>query len=1469
MPGTDGAAPGAAPGGRDQATGEEPSALKPFTDFFQVGKEGDGDDIGEAVAAHSAQVDLQFLVATVPDPINSRFAYRFDGIVDSIEMAVESRGWYLDQYWLPWDPSGEQLGAQQRLKATVKREGAEEAAKGPVAARGSSGLAGLLVGEKGARRPPGTRPGSVALHEFDPGVLIFRRAQKAGCEPQVLVVLLVGETPTAGVHKRALFRCLNIIYTHYRSYIARLVHSPEVDLRGRLASAAIEGCGPAGVRPLADATATANSRAALDRYRAVCEFRIIGPSFSGSERSLAMVISQWAKSRDKRFGPPRGRDWRFRVITGCAVKIDRDRFITAAGGEKGGESITFYGTVTHFDDIIPVLFSFLMQRNGGVPLGKVALLTESDTEFGKIDQSTIGAWRTAVLRATNIRDIQITQMRFPFHVSQVAIAYDKEGHRLDRSAPSLLRPSSRLTIPFDETGSRSDAVPALSPQMTTATDEFVLGKILEMISLEDFRYVGIVATDTRDTIFLAGLIHQYCPDVQVFAPIGDLLLAHPRYSAELRGMILASTYPLFSMVQRWDPPYEGERRRHLFASQDEQGTFNAALWMLLSGQGDCDQEQPPPRASGISHAGDKNIALYDALFDYGPPFDELRDFELFWFDGASSRERTGKSEKNEARERLKWRGDSRWSVPVRSDRERPPIWISMVGQHGPWPLQYTDQSSSEHQLYATHADYLRKLDYQKQLGSEDFARQFVAFLPQFTWQWGAIFVCLSAFCWMLIWSHVRRFLIPYSTEAGASRRLEKLLGIHAVAGAGNPTIARMRMFYVGIGWLVLLVTYCFFAIRPCWIVIRYSPWAVLCRRELWQYLRPYDRWHWGFSAFAIGVASTTYLIIVALGVLRIGSLYRSSRNGPGAGGALPAANVAHRASLPLVLFVLAGLLMPLSLFGHLRYWGDLMLSATAREWGDRAEGTDRLAEAGNQLVEFERLVNVNNGVSPLVPVFLLALISGLWVTCQLIRLYYCDRFWEGNDDPFAHGGAAVHRIRLIKKHRDRIRSLSEDFIESLAALLSKPIVLLSTGLLVLVLFRLMNRTIPSVDFGIYTYVMNAWIWFLVLTVVISLFRFYYLWKAIEDLFRVLTSLPMLRAYGRVPLAFSRTFGRYLGQFRLTRLGLAIPVQQWIGLARGFDDLKPQIEKVLKAEELGQGDYNFEDVFARVERSIKGLEDQAGPQTSMMAARSIQQQFFADTSVERFTDLDNVANCKTWIGLRRAALDALHILVPYWRSTMVDEQFGEPAEAGAKKARRSSAVRGERAEHRATRAGAEVRQRSLVLQQMGEHGVALEEIEQTNVNGAANSQEKKGPSARDLDHWMRNLEDLVALRVVAFTSQGAIHLRNLAAYLALAPVLLLLAVSSYPLQPQRFMIVFLWVILLIVVVSGVTVVIQMEHNEFLSRVSRTKPNKIAFDPTFVMNVLAFILPLMVATLAQFPFVSDTILQWIEPITRVLR
>lgn len=227
---------------------------------------------------------------------------------------------------------------------------------------------------------------------------------------------------------------------------------------------------------------------------------------------------------------------------------------------------------------MPARLGFLKDLNGGKALGKVALLTESDTEFG--NQKVL----SEQFKGPAGSHTAVTVMKFPFHISQVAIAYNERDRKDDRSKPELVRPSSRLSIPFDETGNPRNVVPSLSPAMTTATDEFVLAKILETISVEDFRYIGIVATDTRDMIFLAAMIRQYCPDVQIFIASGDLLLGHPRYVSSLSGKIVATTYPLFSMAQRWDPPYQGDHRRHLFSHQGDQGIYNATVSLLNEGE---------------------------------------------------------------------------------------------------------------------------------------------------------------------------------------------------------------------------------------------------------------------------------------------------------------------------------------------------------------------------------------------------------------------------------------------------------------------------------------------------------------------------------------------------------------------------------------------------------------------------------------------------------------------------------------------------------------------------------------------------------------------------------------------------------------------------------------------------------------------------------------------------------------------
>ena len=46
----------------------------------------------------------EFLIATVPDPIDSPYGYAFDQVVDAIQRGVQQKdGYLLDRAWLPWE----------------------------------------------------------------------------------------------------------------------------------------------------------------------------------------------------------------------------------------------------------------------------------------------------------------------------------------------------------------------------------------------------------------------------------------------------------------------------------------------------------------------------------------------------------------------------------------------------------------------------------------------------------------------------------------------------------------------------------------------------------------------------------------------------------------------------------------------------------------------------------------------------------------------------------------------------------------------------------------------------------------------------------------------------------------------------------------------------------------------------------------------------------------------------------------------------------------------------------------------------------------------------------------------------------------------------------------------------------------------------------------------------------------------
>jgi hypothetical protein len=50
----------------------------------------------------SGDYSMEFIIALLPDPLDSRLPYFFDSFLDSIQRAVEASGFQLDRFDLPW-----------------------------------------------------------------------------------------------------------------------------------------------------------------------------------------------------------------------------------------------------------------------------------------------------------------------------------------------------------------------------------------------------------------------------------------------------------------------------------------------------------------------------------------------------------------------------------------------------------------------------------------------------------------------------------------------------------------------------------------------------------------------------------------------------------------------------------------------------------------------------------------------------------------------------------------------------------------------------------------------------------------------------------------------------------------------------------------------------------------------------------------------------------------------------------------------------------------------------------------------------------------------------------------------------------------------------------------------------------------------------------------------------------------------
>jgi hypothetical protein len=163
---------------------------------------------------------------------------------------------------------------------------------------------------------------------------------------------------------------------------------------------------------------------------------------------------------------------------------------------------------------------------------------------------------------------------FPLHVAQL-----RNDAVPDPAGTISLLPKSIVPLTFRETTPPADQVPAVRPQMTSPVVEATMSNLLDTIHHDDITAVGIIATDSRDVLFLAREVKKAAPDVQLFMTGAYALYLHPDYIPYTRGAIVATPYPLALAEQR---RLSTSRivEREPFPSMIAAGIFNATLLQL-------------------------------------------------------------------------------------------------------------------------------------------------------------------------------------------------------------------------------------------------------------------------------------------------------------------------------------------------------------------------------------------------------------------------------------------------------------------------------------------------------------------------------------------------------------------------------------------------------------------------------------------------------------------------------------------------------------------------------------------------------------------------------------------------------------------------------------------------------------------------------------------------------------------------
>jgi hypothetical protein len=388
--------------------------------------------------------ELEFLIATLPDPILSHFALNFDGGLEAIVRAFKSQEYVMVRNHMPWNP------------------------KNPEAAKESPGL--LMFRKSSPKKKAGSPKNEPTEMKHD-----------------YCCVVLVGETPTTGIHNGALRKALEFV-VQWQSGVE--VKSSTKDI-----------------------------------------IRIMGPFHSGSVPRLSQFLKSWKRKQSFRA---------IQIVSGSASATGNRSYFNPE------DSVFFQSMAPTEEEMLEVVHKHLRER--GIKKSQIALLTESDTTYGidiveRGEKNLKGEKVDKKIKNQKVQKEQEVQgglvITYPLSLARMRTELERAAIEQGESqvAAEIAR-HKNVTVKEEVSPSAIDVLPLFS-KASTGSSELVLESLIAELSRGDIRAIGLMGTDVNDKLFLARRLRTVFPDIQFFTTRNNLLFTHSDYSAFMRGTIVA------------------------------------------------------------------------------------------------------------------------------------------------------------------------------------------------------------------------------------------------------------------------------------------------------------------------------------------------------------------------------------------------------------------------------------------------------------------------------------------------------------------------------------------------------------------------------------------------------------------------------------------------------------------------------------------------------------------------------------------------------------------------------------------------------------------------------------------------------------------------------------------------------------------------------------------------------------------